>query len=198
MIKLKKNDDDTDQSVFSIFENGKSLFSKGQLFEGYIYIRENINRSEINNDEIIGVLKGEYSVLFSKEEQFEVIAKKNLVQFQSVQQLKNKYESLLYINKEYYSVVKTMNLDFFESVSPRKFPENTLFNTSNLKNFMFDIQGSSFIIFGDTVQFLEKEEITSFNPFIKNNEMWLKSKILVVLYENHYILTCIYFIKVIV
>lgn len=171
MIKLKKNDDDTDQSIFSIFENGKSLFSKGQLFEGYIYIRENINRSEINNDEIIGVLKGEYSVLFSKEEQFEVIAKKNLAQLQSVQQLKNKYESLLYINKEYYSVVKTMNLDFFESVSPRKFPENTLFNTSNLKNFMFDIQGSSFIIFGDTVQFLEKEEITSFNPFIKNNEM---------------------------
>lgn len=153
-------------TIFDVFEEGKRLFLNEFLYDGYLYIRENTDLSEISNDDILEVLKGNRTIVFLNDDLFDVIDNPSYYQQVQVKKIKDKYDSLLRFNDKFFEVEKEMDLNFFESVSPRKFKKDTVFSTGLIKAFMFEVPTDNFIIDNDRVLFIKEKDIKGFNPFI--------------------------------
>lgn len=153
-------------TIFDVFEESKRLFLNEFMYEGYLYIRENTDLSEISNDDILNVLKGDKTVVFLPYDLFEVTDVPNSYQQIQVNKIKEKYQALIQFNNKYYETVKELDLDFFESISPRKFEKETLFSSGLIKVFMFDVPTNDFIIKDDKLLFVKEKEIKGYNPFL--------------------------------
>lgn len=158
--------DDEYVTLYDILEEGKRLFIEELFFEGYSLIRENTDRSQLTNEEIHLFLRGEATAIFSNFDIVDIIFRPEPTQFLKVNDLKEKYKNLLKIDNQCFNTLKTIDFDFFDSISPRKFQENLLFSTSLLKQFMFDIKGEYFIIKDNKVFFVEKKDIKGYHPFL--------------------------------
>lgn len=164
---MKKNNENK-ELLFDIIETGQKLFSEDKMYEGYIYIRERLDLSEISNDEIKDVLLGEISLFWENSEYFFIIDKPNLRQKERNKKIEEKYKNVLSLLEENYEILKTMDYDFFKSISPRVFQDNTLYPTSLVKSFMFNCEGDYFYVKNNDMFFLIKQEKKGFNPYLKH------------------------------
>ena len=88
-------------SVFDTFEKGKSLFAEGLFFEGYSFIRESLNRSEIDDHDILRVLKGDASVIFTRQDFFDVVEHPSYSQLCAIQKIKDEYSQLIVVDNKH-------------------------------------------------------------------------------------------------
>lgn len=160
---MKPEDTDT---IFDIIKNGQDLFIEEKFFEGYLLIRENTDKSEISNNDIMKLLKGEASLYWESHNIFDVIDRPNIYQFSRVEKLKERYKDLIVVENRYFETIKEVDYSFFEMISPRKYTENVLHPIAQLKSFMMDVQGQYFIIKEDKVRFVNEKNIGHSNPFL--------------------------------
>ena len=149
-----------------ILEKGKKLFSDNQMFKGFIYIRENFDKSILSNKDINDILVGEVSVFWENSNDFFLIDKPDYHQKNSIKEVEEKYNNLIEIENTFYESLKEMDYCFFESISPKKFKEEQLYQVSLIKNFMYDCVGYFFYIKDEKVFFLNEINIRGYNPFL--------------------------------
>lgn len=162
---MKKNNENK-ELLFDIIEKGQKLFSEDKMYEGYIYIREKLNISEISNEEIKDVLLGNISLFWENSDYFFIIDKPNLRQKERNKEIEEKYKNILLLFDENYEIVKKIDYDFFKSISPRVFKNNILYSTSLIKSFMFNCEGDYFYVEDNNMFFLIKQEKKGFNPYM--------------------------------
>lgn len=170
IIKIRKekevNPKTEEYTIFDIIKKGQELFLQERFFESYSIIRESVNKSEISNDNIWSLLKGDISLIWESSEIFHVIDKPNYHQSSLVSSLKDEYSNLLFIDGKYFDVCKSIDYSFFEMISPKKFQKDILYNVKQLNNFMMDIVGQYFIIKEEQLLFVEEKDIERNNPFL--------------------------------
>lgn len=154
------------ETVFDLIKKGQCLFLEERFFESYHLLRENINRSEVTNDDIWDILKGEISLHWEPNDVFNIIEKQDVYQASLVSNLVENYKNLIAIENKYFYVCKEVDYDFFEMISPRKFQKDVLHSVGQLKAFMMDISGDYFIIKENKLLFINEKEIERNNPFL--------------------------------
>lgn len=135
-----------------------------EFYEAYLILRNNFNLSELNRTEILQLLLGRSSIKVFHDD-FEVVNIPNIYYNEKMNSIKNKYNNYINIQNEYYEKIESIDLDFFNSLSPRKFNEGVIYNSSLLKNFIFSIKGDYFIIHNNHFYFLNKVYLPKFNIF---------------------------------
>ncbi len=155
-----------EHTSFDMIKKGQELFLQERFFDSYFIIRESINKSEISNDNIWLLLKGDISLIWESDEIFHIIDKPNYHQASLVLELKERYSHLLFIEGKYFDICKTVDYSFFEMISPKNFQKDVLHNVKQVKNFMMDVVGQYFIIKDEQLLFIEEKNIEKNNPFL--------------------------------
>lgn len=155
-----------EHTIFDMIKKGQELFLQERFFDSYFIIRESINKSEISNDNIWLLLKGDISLIWESDEIFHIIDKPNYHQASLVLELKERYSNLLFIEGKYFDICKTVDYSFFEMISPKNFQKDVLHNVKQVKNFMMDVVGQYFIIKDEQLLFIEEKNIEKNNPFL--------------------------------
>lgn len=153
-------------NLYDLFEYSLQTFSEGQMFEGYIGLRENINISILTDQDIVNILMGDVSVIWENDQFFFIIDKVNFKQKSAIQGLVDKYKNMILIDDNYFTILKSINYSMFESISPKRFQSNVIFSTSLIKSFVFGCVGDYFLIKDDKLHFIKREHLNGFNPFL--------------------------------